>query len=303
MKFVNIYDVLTEFEDEDLIADEAESISSLGYPQETGDFRLEYDDQMAETDQQFIPDHEEELENFGQEEVNDLTTQIEEFQKELVDIKDQKKELLEELHKLKIQTEEILSKANKEASEIREKSKEEGRREGYSEGYNKGKKDGYSIGKIESQKEVEETLKADANALLNELKEIIHTTQIDKERILDKYKNDLKDIAVAVAEKVIHISLKSSGDVIKRMIISATEGIKSKEWVKVYIAKCDAEMIVDGDSELISSLSSVSDHVKIIVMEQESSGTCILELPDKVIDASTNTQIENIKEILSNARI
>lgn len=38
-------------------------------------------------------------------------------------------------------------------------------------------------------------------------------------------------------------------------------------------------------------------------MENEAPGTCILEFPDKVIDASTNTQIENIKEIISSSRI
>ena len=121
--------------------------------------------------------------------------------------------------------------------------------------------------------------------------------------MLEQYKDDLRDIAISIAEKIIRVSLKSSGDIIKRMIISATEGIMSKEWVKIYIARCDAEMAVNGDSMLINSISYVSDHIKIIVMENEAPGTCILEFPDKVIDASTNTQIENIKEIISSSRI
>lgn len=49
-----------------------------------------------------------------------------------------------------------------------------------------------------------------------------------KEKSLNKYLDELKDCAIAVGEKVIHISLKSSGDVIKRMILAETEKLKKK---------------------------------------------------------------------------
>ena len=85
------------------------------------------------------------------------------------------------------------------------------------------------------------------------------------------------------------------------MVISATEKLKTREWAKVYIARCDAELMVEGDSALLRQLAHLSDHVKIVVMENETPGTCIIELPDEIIDASASTQMVNIKEILNSA--
>ncbi len=60
---------------------------------------------------------------------------------------------------------------------------------------------------------------------------------------------------------------------------------------------------MEVDSELLESLSHLSDNVKIITMNNGDEGTCIIELPDEVIDASVGTQLENIKDILNNVRV
>lgn len=211
----------------------------------------------------------------------------------------EKRRLHSEIEEMEKHLQKMMADAKAEAEEMKSKAYESGSKEGYDAGY----ENGYATGYIEAQEIVKNTLKVEANNLLQELKDLISSTDQSKRKLLEDYKEDLKDIAIAIAEKIIHVSLKSSGDIIKRMIVSATEGIMSKDWVKIYIAKCDAEMVVDGDTELISSLSKLSDHIKIILMEDEASGTCIVEMPDKVIDASVNTQIENIKEIINSSRI
>lgn len=43
--------------------------------------------------------------------------------------------------------------------------------------------------------------------------------------------------------------------------------------------------------------------MKIIMMENSEEGTCIIELPDEIVDASVSTQLENIKDVLNNARL
>ena len=206
---------------------------------------------------------------------------------------------MKELEETREAVRRLLEDSRIEAEQMKNQARDEGHEIGEREGYEKGYLDGYE----KAQQEVENTLKKEADELLLELRDLIASVEHKKREMLEQYKDDLRDIAISIAEKIIRVSLKSSGDIIKRMIISATEGIMSKEWVKIYIARCDAEMAVNGDSMLINSISYVSDHIKIIVMENEAPGTCILEFPDKVIDASTNTQIENIKEIISSSRI
>ena len=228
----------------------------------------------------------------GNPESSSLVMDVEKYREEKI-------QLMKELEETREVVRRLLEDSRIEAEQIKNQARDEGHEIGEREGYEKGYLDGYE----KAQQEVENTLKKEADELLLELRDLIASVEQKKREMLEQYKDDLRDIAISIAEKIIRVSLKSSGDIIKRMIISATEGIMSKEWVKIYIARCDAEMAVNGDSMLINSISYVSDHIKIIVMENEAPGTCILEFPDKVIDASTNTQIENIKEIISSSRI
>lgn len=256
----NIYDILVDFEQEEILQKELEAL-----------------EEQIESSDEKKPEPKIDLEKY----------------------KAEKQKLKLEILEMEKKVKQMLEEATQESEKIKAEAFEKASREGYSVGYEAG----YSQGHQEASDEVAQTLKIEAEELLQDLKELIASTEQNKRDILEEFKEDLKDIAVAIAEKVIHVSLKSSGDIIKRMIVSATEGILSKEWVKIYIAKCDAELIVDGDASLISSLSYVSDRIKIILMEDEVPGTCIIELPDKVIDASANTQIENIKDIISSSRI
>lgn len=256
----NIYDILVDFEQEEILEKELEAL----------------EEQIGSSDNKIV------------EPKIDLEKYKAEKQKLKLEILDMEKKVKQ-----------MFEDAVQESEKIKADAFEKATREGYSVGYEAGHSQGYQ----EASDEVAQTLKVEAENLLQELRELIASTEQNKRDVLEEFKEDLKDIAVAIAEKVIHVSLKSSGDIIKRMIVSATEGILSKEWVKIYIAKCDAELIVDGDASLISSLSYVSDRIKIILMEDEAPGTCIIELPDKVIDASANTQIENIKDIISSSRI
>lgn len=59
---------------------------------------------------------------------------------------------------------------------------------------------------------------------------------------------------------------------------------------------------MEVDAEFMDALAHLSDSIKIIAMDNGEEGTCIIELPDEIIDASVGTQLENIKDILNNVR-
>lgn len=195
----------------------------------------------------------------------------------------------------KKQAEEIIEKAKIDAQQIKDEAFEEGHKEGYDIGFSQGKEDVY---KEIKEKEEQKTLE-----YFNELKQIIDDVSIEKEKILADYKLNLIDIAVSVAEKIVQVSLKTSGEIIERMILSATERLASKEWVKIYISRTDAELMIEGGIDIIHALSNLSSNIKVIPMENEGQGTCIIEFPDEIIDASANTQVENIREIISNSAV
>ena len=66
-------------------------------------------------------------------------------------------------------------------------------------------------------------------------------------------------------------------------------------------AKEDYETMVQADGHLAEKLSRLSDNVKFIVMEDGKCGSCIIEMPDGIIDMSVDTQLENIHRLVDNA--
>lgn len=192
-------------------------------------------------------------------------------------------------------SQEILDVARTESEKIRQEAYEEGYRQGVKEG----KEDGY----WQAYNENTQKFKEDRDKVMEEVEEVINSVKEEKQALLDNYLEDLKNISIAIAEKVIQISLKTSGDIIKRMIVAATEKLKKTEWAKIYISKYDIDLMTEGDAQILNSLSYLSDNIKVIMMDREESGTCIIELPKEIIDISVNTQLENIKDILNNAQL
>ena len=106
-------------------------------------------------------------------------------------------------------------------------------------------------------------------------------------------------MSLAVAEKVIHISLRTSRDVIARMIQVATETLTRREWVHIYVGGYEARDLAQITPELTTALAGLSEHIKIIPMSDDELGACIIEMPDEIIDASASTQLNNIRDVLS----
>ncbi len=198
------------------------------------------------------------------------------------------KEILDEARK---QADKILADAREQAELLRERA--------FAEGREAGLKDGFEAAHCEQR----EILDGEVHELQQNIREVIDSITVEKAKMLEKYVDDLKRISLAVAEKIVQTSLQSSGDIVKRMILSATDKITRKQWAKIYLTKCETGVSMEVDAEFLDALSSLSDNIKIITMDNGEPGTCIIELPDEIIDASASTQLENIKDILNNVRV
>lgn len=182
--------------------------------------------------------------------------------------------------------EEAKQAAEAEVARIHQQASEEGYNQGYVEGQRKGEEEASAATRKAAQESVEAVQRflTQANNMRDEK--------------IDKLSGELLDVAVAVAEKVVHVSLKSSEEIIKRMIIAATEKMKRREWVQIYVADCDVKGVAQSDPSLTAALSCLSDHIKIVPMRDAETGTCIVEMPDEIIDASASTQLENIRSVI-----
>lgn len=193
-----------------------------------------------------------------------------------------------------VKTEALLENARIKADEISSQA--------YQEGFEQGREDGLKAGRKEAWEAEQETVNQKIRQLEDQIAQYVTDMENLKDKILEEYLDDLKDISLAIGEKIVQTSLKSSGDVVKKMIIAATEKLKKTAWAKIYVAPVGNEMDIQGDAQLLKELSKLSDNVKIVVMDDAEAGTCVIELPHEIIDISTGTQMENIRDILNNAR-
>jgi len=205
-----------------------------------------------------------------------------------------------------IQAEAILIDARREAEEYRERARQEiqqeleelrqaAQREGYERGFAQGIADAVQEGKAQREQMAADQSKAIENFL--------EAAAIARDRVLDESREELKSLALAIAEKVIRISLRSSEDILRRMVEAAIEKHKRCEWAHIYIADCDVRGSVNTIPELTAALRGISSRVRVIPMVDDESGTCIIEMPDEILDASVSTQLGNIREVLENASV
>jgi len=199
----------------------------------------------------------------------------------------QAEQIMKDAHR---QADELLEQARADAKKEAESIYEQARREGYDEGYMQGSAKALEDG-VRAQEEQAAIMGEEVQHFLEKAGEAL-------DRQLDDNVAELRDLAMAIAEKVVCISLKSSTEVISRMIQTAVDKKKHREWVHIYIAECDARRMAQIPQTLSATLSALADRVRIIPMTGEDSGTCIIEMPDEIIDASAGTQLNNIRNIL-----
>lgn len=201
----------------------------------------------------------------------------------------------------RVQADEILAQARKDGeallAELREQASQEAeealaaaREEGFRQGY----ADGMTKAQLESKTALDEQMHSQAE----QIKDFLEKISQQREDLIDQTQGELCELSMAIAEKVIHVSLKSSREVILRMIQKATERLKRREWVHIYVGGWDSKQLAQITPSLMTSLAGLSDHIKIIPMANDESGTCIIEMPDEIIDASASTQLDNLRDIL-----
>ena len=194
------------------------------------------------------------------------------------------------LNQAREDAEQILAQARQRAEteqeEIRAGARDEGYREGYAQGIAKAMDD--------SVRDRETT----AARLEKEVRSFLEKASLAREEMLLQTREELLELCLSIAEKVVRVSLKSSSEVIVRMIQTATERMKRQEWVHIYISGCDARQLAQISPALTPTLGALSQHIKVVPMGDDEGGTCIIETPDEIVDASVSTQMSNIRDVL-----
>ena len=200
-----------------------------------------------------------------------------------------------------LQAELILKQAREEAEQFVEQARAEVQQEldGIRAGArDEGYREGYAQGTAKAMEDAIRDREAAAERMEKDVAEFLEKASLAREEMLGQTREEMLDLCIAIAEKVVRVSLRSSSEVIVRMIQTATERMKRQEWVHIYIPGCDARGVAQISPALTTTLGGLSQHIKVIPMGDEEDGTCIIETPEEIIDASVSTQMSNIRDIL-----
>lgn len=186
-------------------------------------------------------------------------------------------------------------------TELRE-AKKQGYQDGFARGREEGLQDGKQSGLRQGMSEGARKAEADNQKRLDELAEMIRSVESAKEEILNQFQSDLKDLAMTIAQAVVRRELKTEEGTMDTIIRSALDSYRNQEWVKISVSEHTAELLTKADSSLIQALKSVSDHIRVAAVSGADDGSCVIEMPDQVIDAGIDSQFQKIQSALQEAQ-
>lgn len=187
-------------------------------------------------------------------------------------------------------------KAYNEIAECKKRGYEEGYNAGVGNGKNKGYAEGYEIGIANASEIVNEQ----NSTKLKEIAEMIEKIENEKQSILEKYEEGLTQLSIEIAEKIIRHRIDSENGVVSKIIEDVIKGYRNIEWIKVYISNKDDLIAVQADKNLANELSKISKDVKIEISDKLEAGSVIVETSEGIVDASVDTQLKNLKEMVLN---
>ncbi|MGY4689820.1 flagellar assembly protein FliH [Salibacterium sp. K-3] len=193
-----------------------------------------------------------------------------------------------EVEQLKKQAEQELHEARRRISEEEEDSKQR-IEEAYTHARNKGWNEGLEQGKQEGRNAVEEAV-AEAQQAVREAKEEYH-------HYLEKAEPVILDLALSVANRIIYDSLEDHDGTWMEIVKNAVKEVKDHEEVAVYVPVSRLEETKKQRREL-ENLLAYSQELIIYPDQALQENDCIIETPYGKVDASLDSQLQELKEQL-----
>lgn len=178
------------------------------------------------------------------------------------------------------ESEAILLRARAAATGIREQARQEG----------------YAQGLEEGRQEALASKKKELADLISRLSSMMQELAQRHEEYLGQYAHELKYLALDIADKLLYKRLERDDEELKSLVRHAVSSVRNVEWMKVEISDQMPLLFATLQEEF-----SAAEYAEHIQLEQKDVplGTVRINLPDGVLDASIQTQLENLKESFS----
>lgn len=196
--------------------------------------------------------------------------------------------LQDSMANLKQEKERMIQSTIKEIKHKKENWKQEKQlliKQGYQEGYELG----IAEGKLAAEKQYENLI-----SRVNDL-EVIATK--DYHTRLDQSDHTIVDLSIKIAEKIIKKEIATDPKLILNIVTAAITEIKDQSQISIYVHPDNYELLMKQKGELIHTLDG-DTKLSIFINQKVTKNECLIEHPFGQIDASIDTQLEQIRDVL-----
>lgn len=187
------------------------------------------------------------------------------------------------------EAEKLVEQARQEAEELKRQAREQGYTDGLKEGTAQGQNQGREEGRRELTAALERWLTM-GDAL----------TEAWRSRF-EGLEREVKDLAVAAAEKIVHTHVASSPETVLGVIKDALRHAADAERVTVLVNPKDLNLVREASEELAGQVKG-TDRFEIVEAERVEPGSCIVETRSQVIDATARAGFETLSDTIHGSK-
>lgn len=201
-------------------------------------------------------------------------------------IKVSKDKSLEIINDAEEKKENFLHDAYDKAKDICSDAKKEGFKQGYDEGKDLGHEEGYNLGKEE------------ANKIIREALEIKEEYSERKKNLLKDLEKDIIELVTVVYERLIDKKTEEDDELILSLVLKGIENLDLNHKLTIITSRDDYD-VVEMSRDFILAKSNMISELNIKYDSNLKKGDCILETDQGSIDVSLDTQMKEVRELLT----
>lgn len=150
--------------------------------------------------------------------------------------------------------------------------------------------EGYTVGFETGKQEAMEKYKD----MLVQAQSIVSLATEDYQQKLENADKDILALSVHIAKKIIYKELESHPDTFMPLVSNVIREVKDQPNLSIYLPPDQYETVLHEQEELKQVIGKQAD-LAIFVDYKLQTGSCIIEYPSGRIDASIDTQLNEIK--------
>ena len=209
------------------------------------------------------------------EDTRSTATKLEQARMELVQVQ-------QETNRIQEETQESIQLERENWTEEKQQWIEQAKAEGFQVGFEQGKTESITV--------YQDSLK--------QANHIVDLVKTDYQKTLEKTEDVIVQLAIHTAEKILEEKLQEQPKLFMHIVKSALKEIKNQSVISIYLHPVNYEIVLEQKAELKRILEN-DTKLSIYINEELAENACIIEHPFGQIDATVDTQLEQIRSALN----